>query len=302
MQVQRVVQVQKMSENGWNRLGWQGISFLKPKEWELGRVEGDEERGYLRLDDHLFNRMELRWQKQVRLSLEKVLARYVRGLRKTARKRRVDFRIMNERNYQTKTIKGKYFMYSNTVNLVAHCEKSSRLLMACVFGKRGEHIEKKAEKIFRSLRNRTGDDETLWAVFDFGFTTPCELKLSKHSFLSGHLRLDFLRGEDSFIFEQLSIANILLKGKSLSQWAREFCRSQFRNVDIEVGYPREGSSEEGIYTVGREHGKVRFIKKRFFRSFFWHCQRTNHIFGVAELVRKKDEACLDKLVSGVKCH
>ena len=295
--------VEKMTENGWNRFGWQGISFLKPKEWELGRVEGDEERGYLRLDDHIFNRMELRWQKQtLSLSPEKVLAKCIRDLERKAKRQKIDFKVMHKSDYQTKTIKGKYFMYSNAVNLVAQCKNSSRLLIACVFGKRGEHIEKKAEKIFRSLRNHTGDDETLWAVFDFGFTTPCELKLSKHSFLSGHLRLDFLRAEDSFIFEQLSIADILLKGKSISQWAREFCRSQFRNVDIEVGYPREGSSEEGIYTVGREHGKVRFIKKRFFRSFFWHCQRTNHIFGVAELVTRKDKACLDKLVSGVKCH
>ena len=295
-----------MSENEWNQFGWEGISFTKPKGWDLGTVEGNEKRGYVRLDDHALSRMELRWQKESStLSLEKVLTKYIRDLARKARRQKIDFSIINKKDYQTRTVKGKYFTWEadfRGINLVAQCRKTSRLLLACVFGKREENMDRKAEKIFSTLRDHTADGKLPWSVFDFGFTTPCELKLNNHKLLSGHLMFDFSRAEDSFIFERLSIANILLKDKSLTHWVMDFCRSQFKNVDMEAGYPREEGSEEGIYTVGREHGKFRFLKRRFFRSLFWHCQKTNHIFAVAELIRKREECCLDRLVSGVKCH
>ena len=295
-----------MKNNDRNKFGWQGISFLKPAEWELGEVEGDARRGYLRLDNHVLSRMELRWQKHTsKAPLEKILNKHLANLRKKARKNKVNFKVTNERDYRNNAISGKYFVWEadfKGVNLIAQCRKSSTFFSACVLGKNEENIEEKAHMIFASLRDHTGDDKIFWSVFDFSFTTPAELKLTSHSFLSGHLKLDFSRAEDSFIFQRLSIANILLKEKSLTQLAGEFYRKQFKNVDLEVSYPREGDSEEGIYTVGREHGRVRFLKKRFFKSLFWECRETNRIYGVTELTKRKEASCLDKLASGVKSN
>jgi hypothetical protein len=297
-----------MKNNDWNKFGWQGISFTKPTEWELGVVEGDGRRGYLRLDNHVQSRMELRWQKHAgKASLEKITNKHLRRLERKAKKQKVDFKVTNERDYRNNAVRGKYFVWEakaetpnfKGVNLIAQCRKSSTFFSACVFGKSEENIEKTADMIFASLRDHTGDGKIFWSVFDFGFTAPAELKLNSHSFLSGHLKLEFSRAEDSFIFQRLSIANILLKEKSLTQWAGEFYRMQFKNVDIEVSYPREGNSEDGIYTVGREHGKVRFIKKRFFKSLFWECEETNHIYGVTELIKRKEVSCLDNLASGI---
>jgi hypothetical protein len=289
-----------------NKFGWHGISFTKPMEWELGEVEGNAKRGYLRLDNHVLTRMELRWQKHTsKVPLEKIQNKHLANLRKKARKNKVNFRVTNERDYRNNAISGKYFIWETDpnlkgVNLIAQSRKSSTFFSACVLGKNEENIEQKADMIFASMRDHTGDDKIFWSVFDFGFTTPAELKLNSHRFLSGHLKLDFSRAEDSFIFQRLSIANILLKGKSLTQLAGEFYRKQFKNVDLEVSYPREGYSEEGIYTIGREHGRVRFLKKRFFKSLFWECRETNHIYGVTELTKRKEASCLDKLASGVK--
>lgn len=295
-----------MKDNEWNQFAWQEISFVKPQEWDLGAVEGTEDKGYLRLDDHILSRLELRWQKQVRgVAMEKVLARHLRDLKRKAGKRKIDFKILNKKDYRTEGVQGIYFIWEGdfrAVNVLRQCKKCWRLILVTVLGKKGGNIEKEAMKIFNSLRDHTNGNKVPWSVFDFHFTTPPELKLNGHTFLSGHLKFDFLHGEDSFIFEQLSVANIVLKGKSLSQWVSEFLKSQFKSVDIEVIYPREGNSEEGIYIKGREYGKVRLFKKRFLKSFFWHCQKTNHIFGVAELIKKQEESRLDSLVSGVKCH
>ncbi len=295
-----------MKPGGSNQFAWQGISFLKPEGWDLGKVEGDENKGYLRLDDHLFCRLEMRWQKQLRsLALEKVLTKHLRALARKARKRKIDFTILDRGEYKGKGVKGIYFVWESdfrVVNVIGQCPKCRRLVLVSVLGKRGENIEEVAKKIFNSLRDHTGGNRTHWSVFDFDFTTPPELRLSGHVFLSGHLRFDFLQGKDNFVFERLSVANIILKEKSLSQWGREFCKSQFKSVDIEIIYPREGDSEEGVYVKGRERGKVRLLKKRFFKSLFWHCQKTNHIFAVAELAKKQEGSCLDNLVSGVRCH
>ncbi len=288
----------------WNKFGWHGISFTKPMEWELGEVEGNARRGYLRLDNHILTRMELRWQRHTsKAPLEKIQNKHLANLRKKAGKNKVNFRITNERDYRNNAINGKYFVWESNfkgVNLIAQCRKSSTFFSVCVLGKKEENIEQKAGMIFASLRDHTDDDKIFWSVFDFSFTTPAELKLSGHRFLSGHLKLDFSRAEDNFIFQRLSVANILLKEKSLTQLAGEFYRKQFKNVDLEVSYPREGDSDERIYTIGREHGRVRFLKKRFFKSLFWECRETNHIYGVTELIKRKEASCLDKLASGVK--
>ena len=291
-----------MSQNGWNQFGWEGISFLKPEEWELGKVEGAEAKGYLRLDDHLFSRVEIRWQ--IGRWEEKILTKHLGELERKAKRQKIDFNILAKRDYSRKEAEGRYFIWEGdvrAVNLMTWCKKCRRLVLVRVLGERGEEIEEKAERLFNSLRDHP-HNKNLWAVFGFCFTTPLELRLNRHSFLSGHLRFDFERGGDSFIFERLSVASIILKGKSLSQWAREFCQAQFKEVDIGVSYPREGSPEEGVYITGREHGKVKFFKKRFFKSLFWHCPRTNHLFGAAELVKKIEETSLDSLVPGVTCH
>ena len=76
-----------MSDRQWNKFGWQGISFTKPMEWELGKVEGDARRGYLRLDNHVLSRMELRWQKHTsKAPLEKILNKHLRNLKREAKK------------------------------------------------------------------------------------------------------------------------------------------------------------------------------------------------------------------------
>jgi len=291
---------------GWNQFGWQGISFLKPDSWEIGKVEGGENKGHVRLDDQFFSRLELWWQRQGReVSLEKSLTRHLRDLRRKAGRAKIDFRVLENRDYASKTFKGKYFIWEGdfrAINIMVQCNKCWRVVLIRILGKRGEDIKEKAKMLFNSLRDHINGNKMSWSVFDFQFTTPPELRLNQHSFLSGHLKLNFLRDRDNFIFERLSTANIILKEKNISQWARDFCESQYRSVDIGVNFSREGVPEEGVYTIGRERGKIKFFKKRFFKSLFWHCHATNHIFGIIELVRNRDASYLDNLASGVRCH
>lgn len=292
----------------WNQFGWHGINFLKPEEWGIGKIEGNENKGYARLDDDLLSRVEIRWQRQGReVLMDKVLTRHFRDLERKAGRRKIDFRVLENRNYGTKTFNGKYFIWEGdfkAINIMVQCKKCWRVLLVRVLGKRGEDIEEKAKMLFDSLRDHMKGDKMFWSVFGFGFSTPPELRLNQHKFLSGHLKFDFLRDRDSFIFERLSTANIILKEKTLSQWVRDFCESHYRSVDIGTSFPREesGSLEEGIYTIGRERGKIKLFKKRFFKSLFWHCEKMNHIFGIIELVKNRDTSYLDNLISGVKCH
>ena len=105
--------------------------------------------------------------------------------------------------------------------------------------KKDRPIKEKADRIFNSLRDHTHKNKNLWSVFGFGFTVPSELILDNHALFSGHLRFDFSREKDSFIFQQFSVANIILKEKTLSQWANEFCSSHFKSVNIKTCYLQE---------------------------------------------------------------
>mgnify|MGYP001214697969 CR=1 FL=1 len=46
----------------WARLGWHGIALDVPGDWCPGGLEGDYAAGYLRVEDEMRVRLELRWE------------------------------------------------------------------------------------------------------------------------------------------------------------------------------------------------------------------------------------------------
>ena len=49
-------------DDEWTRLAWQGIAFDTPADWCPGQLQGSFETGYLRVEDELNIRLELRWE------------------------------------------------------------------------------------------------------------------------------------------------------------------------------------------------------------------------------------------------
>ena len=74
--------------------GWQGLSLTVPADWDIVYTRGDRRSGHLRLADSESLRLEARWQAgPAKEPASLAVDAYVRGLRKRARKDRVDLTV-----------------------------------------------------------------------------------------------------------------------------------------------------------------------------------------------------------------
>ena len=92
-----------MVENGWEDFGWQGLRLRVPTDWSLGRVDGDAEKGYARLDDAEIVRAEIEWRKlkgrEVGVPLSDLVDRYLEGLKKKADKAGAGFEVQRRARF-----------------------------------------------------------------------------------------------------------------------------------------------------------------------------------------------------------
>ena len=76
---------------------WQGLTLEVPEDWNLGRVDGDFEKGYGRLDDAEIVRLELEWRRLrgrgEALRLTELVDRYLQNLEKKADKAGASFSV-----------------------------------------------------------------------------------------------------------------------------------------------------------------------------------------------------------------
>ena len=89
---------------------WQGLRLEVPEDWNLGRVDGDFEKGYARLDDAEIVRLEIEWRRLKgrgeALRLTELVDRYLANLQKKADKAGASFSVQR----QARFLKNKKFL------------------------------------------------------------------------------------------------------------------------------------------------------------------------------------------------
>lgn len=283
--------------------GWEGISFSKPADWGLSRVEGKAEKGSATLDDGLKCRLQLRWQKPGReVDLEKTAAKQKKAIMKKNRGAAAGIEV---EDFRTRTFSGKKFSVksggSETYYYMMQCRDCLQVLLIGIFGDRGEGIERVGGRITASLRDHAKDGMLLWSVFGFSFNAPAEFELKKHELNAGNLGFEFADGRDSFFFRRVGLAGVLLKKKSLNSWVMEYTAERHPNVRVENVFESGKFQGDGVFIKGREMSRLRVFRKRLFKGYFRASNEANCIFGAAEMISGGDSR-LDELVPGVGCN
>ena len=89
---------------------WQGLRLSVPDDWNLGRVDGDFEKGYARLDDAEIVRAEIEWRRLKgrgeALRLTELVDRYLANLQKKAQKVDAPFEVQRRARF----LKNKKFL------------------------------------------------------------------------------------------------------------------------------------------------------------------------------------------------
>lgn len=310
-----------MAEDRWEDFGWQGLRLSVPADWNLGRVDGDAEKGYARLDDAEIVRAEVEWRKlkgrEVSVPLGELVDRYLEGLRKKADKAGARFevqrraRILKKKqwlegfDYELFTWDADFSAYNLALRFVA----TQRVVLLRVLAHRGEELGDVIERIFRSLRDEADAAQYLWCVYGLRFFMSAEYALAGHELKSGHIQLRFEQGRKECRVHRLSMARLLLKGSALENWYPAFFKKQLRDFQTEITTEAvEGHS--GLRLVGRPRSRWRqllrplpFVNPRprlFLDARVWHRQDLDKIGIVEHLYRKRDGASdlVDTVVHG----
>ena len=310
----------------WTDFGWQGIYLRVPEDWNLGRVSGDYNSGYARLDDAEIVRAEIEWREgkgkaKRSLRVSEIVDRYVESLEKKARKEGTTFAVkrrakflrdktwLEESDYETFTWDADFRAY----NLARACRDCGRVVLIRLLCKPGESMEDVVETVLRSLQDHPRNEHLFWSIYGLNFFTPVDFKLTGHELKSGHIQLSFEQGKQVCRVQRLSMAAMLLKHTTLIDWYQNFFKKQLRDFNYEVSAEEVGP-HEGLRVEGRPRSRLRQLlrplplinprPRQYLDSRVWHCQLANKICIVDHLYRKNNRAgdLVQKVINGYSCH
>jgi len=295
----------------WTTFGWLGVNFEVPESWNLGRVNGDRKKGYLRLDDEIFTRLELRWEKKRGVpDIEKIVARHVNELDHSAKRHKVSFevkrnlgffRLRDSRYHECFYWEGDYKVF----NLIFKCEASQVTYLLRLFFKKTANMRVYAKRIFESFSDSPAGDDELWGFFGFQFCVPKGLVLEKTSLKAGCYEVLLADKASEIEVIRLSIAATLLKGRSLKDWFFEFYKKRLGRLDVRVAAARTGG-HEGIEVVATPKGNRRvlplFRSKTVLRARCWHCDEGDKLYIFRVTSREPQDARCERYAQKVRCH
>jgi hypothetical protein len=274
------------SRTPYATFGWQGIGLTVPSSWDLVFTQGDDRSGCVRLADAASVRLEVLWQTAGReQNAAAILDAHLARLGKEAAKQGTAFSL--ERNLKLAWPVDKdaecyrWVADRQVLGMLSCCARCRRVVHLNLWGRPQERIKGLARTVFSSLSDHPDEGGALWKFLDVEFRTPAGLPLADRSLQAGCIRMVFLRRRVRLEFVRLSLAELVLRGKGLAQWFREFYAKALkrRSVAVQDGLVK---GHAGLQVSGRAWTLVNPLsllgRRRIVRGACWHCQDTNRLF------------------------
>ena len=271
-------------------LGWQGVRFVLPPEWNMTGFSMDRESGYIRADapGQSALTVQIRWtqagqpeQKTVyhvvaplvrkwlrkpappapKVDLKASLEKILKDTAKQAKKAKSTF----ESSSKPEKIEGEdgertaiNFSWSGEgrgQGKIWHCTVCNRILVAQVVGlaKDGGAIGAVASQLFSTLQDHAVGGYDRWALYDLQADIPEDFKLEEQKLLSGYLRLVFQRGAERIVIDRWGLANMALKKFTLAEWLRNHALARLKRMAHD-----EFEGERG-HTIEKYTGKLSLL-------------------------------------------
>ena len=240
-------------------IGWQGIRFTLPPDWNLTSFSLESESGYLRVDSPGDSGLcaQVRWQtagrntRKIRTlydilapharklfrrpepvvpppDLKATLEKILKASKKEASKSKMTFEsvIKSER---TEGVAGERTAASFSFvgggrgqGKIWHCKVCNRIVVAQIVGtqKDSRAIQAIASQFLGSLSCHSSTEYDLWALYDLNVEIPKTFKLNSQKVMSGNLQLSFMHGGEMIRVERWGLATMVLKKFTIEEWLR----------------------------------------------------------------------------------
>jgi hypothetical protein len=273
----------------WGRFGWHGIAFDMPEDWCPGRLDGDFRNGYVRIEDEIEVRAELRWEtgRRRRASASQFVDNYVKQVRRKTRRQDPNPTVERDRyvkelgdlDHEVFTWRGVY----NAHSLIAVCRETRRVVHLRVFFEEGNERKALARRMFASLAPGPRDGLAEWSAFGFRFVVREDWRLESSGLRTGCVQFVFSDGDDELEVARFSLAEMVLRERGLEGWLRSTLRKALRKFRFET----KETEYEGCPAV-RCEGVMRltarplglFRRRRRLRVLAWHREDADKILVV----------------------
>jgi len=320
---------------GLKLIGWQGIELQVPVDWDFVVESGGRDEGLMGFTSPS-SKFELKWEKPKKkkvFSIDTVAENFVNKLQKVDK----EFKILNEGDTKIFNHKAIYFHYQTGhegYGMTWYCDQEEKFFVSLFAFKPDEHEKSKIilENLLSSIKCHPSNNWNTWALFDFSFKTPLDLKVENRKFMLGFITLVLSKIEahplcsekTEVVLQYWSPANVKFKGeyKDLERWfekhySRDFKKRYKGKMRIgEFQDLRINGHKAKTFTSTTKQGLLlsQILGKN--NTYLWYCSKFNRIYVLSlsksvskeiKFVSKKKyetfpSEVFEEILNSIRCH
>ena len=293
----------------WRLFAWRAMQLEVPGGWELGAAEGDDRKGYCRLDDGEMTRLEVRWQKgPARGGVSEVADRYLKALSKGGKEQPPARVQRNARRVRIPDAETECFAWHGELDatgLAICCRRCGRVSLVRVLNRRSESFRPIAQRVLESFRDHGRDGFVPWSLLGFRFDVPERYALASHHLRAGRLEMDFRAKDVLARAARVGLADIVLRERSLSDWLKNDPSAAFARSKLTFA---ETAPRMRGHPAAQIEGRRRRLLRRFFskepaiRCRAWRCEPSNSIYVARWVGPEEAQAEFETFAGSFACH
>lgn len=320
--------------------GWQGMTITMPSNWTMTSFGGNNEQGYLRIDDEEVPRLELRWEKpKTEVDLDLSVEKFLDVLVRAAKKKKEHFEIVPDLRLVSKSRKRKEqilsFGWAGEKNspvgqgcgVIWKCGDCGRVVVGHIMGRGAENaetVQRLAGEVLSSMECHGSGGWQTWSVFGLKVEIPEEFLLSRSKLMTGRLEIEWMRKrkpgllapwrrDETLAVTRVALADVLLERETLEQWTaynmakkgKHWFFTKFKECTVRD------------HPAIRSEGMLRDVSLRARWAFFdlvlrrrtprgqmlvWNCESSNKIFVFTHELSQANQHVADDVIDSLECH
>jgi hypothetical protein len=323
-------------------IGWDGIRFTLPPEWNLTGIPADRYSGYLKVDSPGSMFVQVKWTdpnfvrvrnladvvlrawkryRKPRVApsapdIRAALDAFLKETSRQARKARAPFE--SKVRPETKEMGGARTSISFSwtgagqgQGKIWHCATCGRVVIAQVVGQPRDNVAQVASELFGSFEDHAVEGWNTWAFYDLVSAVPQGYWLRDRKLMSGQLSLEFCgKGGQSIRIERWGLANVTQRKFTVVEWLTHVCGAGNERAEVVEARVRghEGARAEGrirgLFAQARalRDAVTTFRPANRYAAVCWVCPESNKTFALQVRHSVGSEGLLDELIDRCQCH